>query len=135
MPKTEKKKSSKGYPRLIQGRISEAKYQELILLLGRDSRLTMSELIRRIIEKQAVTIRVKSSDMSEVLERLIDIHGQLHKIGINLNQVVKSFHGTGSSIQKFLLGKKMNQDQLQILEQIEKLNLVLSQLQLKWLSE
>lgn len=135
MTKPTKKLSSKGFPRLIQGRISERKYQELIALLGKDPLLSMSELIRRIIENQAVTVRVKSTGMTEVLEQLIGIHGQLHKIGINLNQVVKVFHGSNSQIQKFLLGKKLHQDQQQILELIEKLNLILSQLQQKWLSE
>lgn len=135
MAKSLKPSLTKGFPRLIQGRISERKYQELIALLGKDPLLSMSELIRRIIEKQAVTVRVKSTEMTEVLEQLIGIHTQLNKIGINLNQVVKAFHGSNSQIQKFLLGKKLHQDQQQILELIDKLNPILSQLQQKWLSE
>lgn len=135
MGKTEKKKSHRGYPRLIQGRISERKYQELVAILTKDPLLSMSELMRRIIEKQPVILRVKSSEMTAVLEQLIAIHFQIQRIGSNLNQVVKSFHGNSSSIQKFLLGKKLHQDQQQILGQIEKLNRILSQLQQKWLSE
>ena len=78
MTKNIQKTSSKGYPRRIEGRISERRYQELLGLLARDSRLNMSELIRKILEKQPVTIRVKSSEMSEVLESLTGIHSQLH---------------------------------------------------------
>jgi len=135
MTKNIQKASSKGYPRRIEGRISERRYQELLALLDRDSRLTMSELIRKILKKQPVTIRVKSSEMSEVLESLTGIHSQLHKIGINLNQVVKEYHGSNSSITKLLLGKKLHQEQLRIVAILEQLKSILSQLQLKWLSE
>lgn len=135
MIKSNQKASPKGYPRRIEGRISERRYQELLGLLVRDSSLTMSELIRKILEKQPVTIRVKSSEMSEVLESLSGIHSQLHKIGINLNQVVKEYHSSNSSITKLLLGKKLYQEQLRIVTILEQLKSILSQLQLKWLSE
>lgn len=128
-------KDLKRYPKRVEGRISEKGYQELIAVLNRDSSLTMSELIRRILEKRPVTVRVKTSEMSEVLEQLVAIHSQLHKIGINLNQVVKEYHGNSSSIQKFLLGKKLHQDQTRILSILENLRDILSKLQTKWLSE
>lgn len=135
MTKSNQKTRSKGYPRRIEGRISEGRYQEFLALLDRDSSLTMSELIRKILEKQPVTIRVKNSEMSEILERLTGIHAQLHKIGINLNQVVKEFHGSNSSITKLLLGKKLHQEQLMIVSSLGQLKSILSQLQFKWLSE
>lgn len=135
MTKSNQKTRSKGYPRRIEGRISEGRYQELHALLDRDSSLTMSELIRKILEKQPVTVRVKNSEMSEVLESLMSIHAQLHKIGINLNQVVKEYHGSNSSITKLLLGKKLHQEQLRIVDILGQLKSILSQLQLKWLSE
>jgi hypothetical protein len=135
MSKTVKSRLTKGYPHLIMCRISELKFKELVALLKRDSNLTMSELIRRIIEKQAVTVRVKSTEMAEVLEELVAIYGKLQKIGVNLNQMVKAFHGSNSSIQKFLLGKKVNQDQQHLLKLLQQLEAILIQLQHKWLSE
>ncbi len=127
--------TSKGFPRRVEGRISESRYQELVRILERDSSLTMSELIRRILHQQPIRIQVRERGISEVMEVLISIEGQLNKIGSNLNQVVKSFHGNTSSIEKFLLGKKLLTFQKELEVEVKSLNLELGKLQVRWLSE
>lgn len=103
--------------------------------MERDSSLTMSELIRRILHQQPIRIQVRERGISEVMEVLISIEGQLNKIGSNLNQVVKSFHGNTSSIEKFLLGKKLLTFQKELEVEVKSLNLELGKLQVRWLSE
>lgn len=126
---------TKGFPRRIEGRISEKRYQELMEILDRDPSLTLSELIRRILQNQPVQLQVRSGELSAVMEQLSEIHSQLKRIGTNLNQLVKAFHGNSSSIQKFLLGKKLKEYQEELNSEFERIELVLEQLQVKWLSE
>ncbi|RIW13331.1 hypothetical protein D0X99_16265 [Algoriphagus lacus] len=135
MSNTNIKRCAKGFPRRVEGRISESRYQELLGILERDSSLTMSELIRRVLQNQPIRIQVREQGISELMEVLISIDGQLKKIGINLNQVVKQFHGNSSSIEKFLLGKKLLAFSKDLENEQEKLDGILSQLQLRWLSE
>lgn len=104
-------------------------------ILSRDPSLTLSELIRRILQNQPIRLQVRSGDLSAVMEQLSDIQSQLKKIGVNLNQVVKSFHGNTSSLQKFLLGKKLCAQQEVLQSEYEKIQTVLGKLQLRWLSE
>lgn len=130
-----KKYPVKGFPRRVEGRISEQRYQELMGILERDPSLTLSELIRRILQKQPIQIRVSSGEFSAAMEQLLEIQTQLKKIGTNLNQLVKTFHGNSSSIQKFLLGKKLKEYQEELDSEYHKIEEVLGQLQLKWLSE
>ena len=135
MTKKHSNLSSKGFPRRVEGRISESRYQELLGVLEKDSSLTMSELIRRILQNQPIRIQVKERGVSDLMEILISIEGQLKKIGVNLNQVVKSFHGNSSSIEKFLLGKKLLAFQHDLDKELKLLDGVLAKIQMRWLSE
>lgn len=135
MTKKHSNLSSKGFPRRVEGRISESRYQELVGVLEKDSSLTMSELIRRILQNQPIRIQVKERGVSDLMEILISIEGQLKKIGVNLNQVVKSFHGNSSSIEKFLLGKKLLAFQHDLDKELKLLDGVLAKIQMRWLSE
>lgn len=135
MTKKQSNLSSKGFPRRVEGRISESRYQQLVGVLEKDSSLTMSELIRRILQNQPIRIQVKERGVSDLMEILISIEGQLKKIGVNLNQVVKSFHGNSSSIEKFLLGKKLLAFQHDLDKELKLLDGVLAKIQMRWLSE
>ena len=83
-----KKYPTKGFPRRVEGRISEKRYQELMEILQRDQSLTLSELIRRILQNQPIQLQVRSGELSAAMELLSDIQSQLKKIGTNLNQLV-----------------------------------------------
>mgnify|MGYP005754082593 CR=1 FL=1 len=135
MSKKRQNNFSKGFPRRIEGRISESRYQELVGILEKDSSLTMSELIRRILQNQPIRIQVRERGASDLMEVLISIDVQLKKIGTNLNQVVKSFHGNSSSIEKFLLGKKLLAFKHDLDKELRLLDGVLAKIQVRWLSE
>lgn len=135
MDKKRQNNYSKGFPRRVEGRISESRYQELVKVLDKDSSLTMSELIRRILQNQPIRIQVRERGVSDVMEVLISIDSQLKKIGTNLNQVVKSFHGNSSSIEKFLLGKKLLAFQHDLDKELRLLDGMLAKIQVQWLSE
>lgn len=135
MDKKRQNNYSKGFPRRVEGRISESRYQELLGVLEKDSSLTMSELIRRILQNQPIRIQVRERGVSDLMEILISIEGQLDKIGNNLNQVVKAFHGNSSSIEKFLLGKKLLAFQHDLDKELRLLDGVLAKIQVRWLSE
>lgn len=135
MDKKRQNNYSKGFPRRVEGRISESRYQELVKVLDKDSSLTMSELIRRILQNQPIRIQVRERGVSDVMEVLISIDSQLKKIGTNLNQVVKSFHGNSSSIEKFLLGKKLLAFRHDLDKELRLLDGMLAKIQVQWLSE
>lgn len=127
--------ASKGFPRRVEGRITEKHYQELMRILARDPSLTLSELIRKILQNQPVRLQIRSGEFSAAMEQLSEIQAQLKKIGSNLNQLVKAFHGNSSSIQKFLLGKKLKDYQEELNLTYQQIESVLGQLQNRWLSE
>ena len=135
MPKKPTRNISNGFPRRIEGRISESRYQELLKILEKDSSLTMSELIRRILQNQPIRILVRERGISDLMEVLISIEVQFNKIGNNLNQVAKAFQGNSSSIEKFLLGKKLLLFQKELAEEHKRLDQVLAKIQVRWLSE
>ncbi|WP_289029266.1 plasmid mobilization relaxosome protein MobC [uncultured Algoriphagus sp.] len=126
---------NKGFPRRVEGRISESRFQELKAILDRDPSLSMSELIRRILQGQPIRIQVQERGLSNIMERLISVESELKKIGVNLNQVVKAFHGNYSSIQKFLLAKKLLDFRKSLEIELKKMEDILGKLQVKWLSE
>ena len=128
------KRKSK-YPHRIVGRISESKYSYLTGLLAQSNGLTMSELIRNILENRPIKLRYQNVALDQVMHQLALIYAEIHRIGVNVNQFAKEFHQSNQSIQKFLLGNKLIDHQQKILHEIEKLKPILSELQQQWLSE
>ncbi|SIT10429.1 plasmid mobilization protein [Belliella pelovolcani] len=82
---TTNKNTIKGYPRRIESRISETKFQELLTLLSKSQNQTMSSLIRDILSKRKVTITTYDRSLDFVLEELSQIHQQINAIGVNVN--------------------------------------------------
>ena len=135
MKKNSGKQMVPGFPRRVEGRISESRYQELKAILDRDPSLSMSELIRRILQRQPIRIQVRERGLADMMEVLLSVESELRKIGINLNQVVREFHGNSSSIQKFLLAKKLLDFRKGLEGELKRLDSVMEKIQLKWLSE
>lgn len=104
-------------------------------LVAQSKGLTMSEVIRNILENKPVKLRYQNVALDQVMHQLAQIYGEIHRIGVNVNQMTKEFHQSNQPIQKFLLGKKLVDHQLKIQREIEGLKPILSQLQQQWLSE
>lgn len=135
MKKNSGKQMVPGFPRRVEGRISESRYQELKAILDRDPSLSMSELIRRILQRQPIRIQVRERGLADMMEVLLSVESELRKIGINLNQVVREFHGNSSSIQKFLLAKKLLDFRKSLEGELKRLDSIMEKIQFKWLSE
>ncbi len=95
----------------------------------------MSEVIRDILENRPVKLRYQNVALDQVMHQLAQIYGEIHRIGVNVNQLTKGFHQSNQPIRKFLLGKKLSDQQQKIQREIDGLKPLLSQLQQQWLSE
>lgn len=95
----------------------------------------MSAVIRTVLEGKPILVKTVPSETEDCFELLSQIYFELHKIGVNVNQVTKEFHQANQSISKFLLGKKLVQFQELLESEFRKIEVILSKLQDKWLSE
>ena len=132
---TTNKNTIKGYPRRIESRISETKFQELLTLLSKSQNQTMSSLIRDILSKRKVTITTYDRSLDFVLEELSQIHQQINAIGVNVNQLTRFFHQTGDLSKKIALIKKVEQSLHQVIESQENLKETVQPLLEKWLQK
>ncbi|WP_297337951.1 hypothetical protein [Algoriphagus sp.] len=135
MEKKSRKQEVNRFPRRVSSSLSESHYQELKVILSRDPSLSMSELIRSILQAKRIRIQIQERGLSDVMEELLSVEAQLKMIGSKVTVVVNEFHGNSNSFQKFLLAKKLCGFQRSLQGEMKHLEPVLEKLQLKWLSE
>ncbi len=119
----------------VQCRITQGRYDYFMTLVSKSNGLTLSKVLRDILENKTVKLRYENVALDQVMHQLALMYRETHKIGVNINQVTKEFHQSKHSIQKFLLGKKMIELQLAVMHEIEALKPLLAELQHRWLSE
>ncbi|WP_339753410.1 hypothetical protein [Algoriphagus aquimarinus] len=100
------KKKSNGMVQ-VQARISPNRYEYLTDLLAKSPGSTLSEILRDILENKPVKLRYQNVALEEFMHQLSEIYSEIHRIGVNLNQVTKEYHQSNQPIQKFLIGKKL----------------------------
>ncbi|GAB2610238.1 plasmid mobilization protein [Belliella aquatica] len=126
---------NQGYPRRVESRISEAKFQELLGILSRSQNLTMSGLIRDILSKNKLVVTTYDRGLDIFLEQLSTIYQEINSVGININQLTKFFHQTGDLSKKLALVKKVEARLEVVLEKQDQLKNCIQPLLEKWLQK
>jgi hypothetical protein len=132
---TIEKKRKTNYPHRIESRISDRKFKELYSIKIKDEKLSMSDVVRTVLDGKPVLIKTVSNGDQASFEKLVDIYTDLHQIGLNINQLVGEFQQSNQAVHKFLLGKKLLKYQTEIEPIVKDLNNLLAQIQQRWLSE
>ena len=77
----------------IHTRITKEKYDELTDLLNRSPNIqSHSELLRNILDHQQIRVENYDASQDKFMEELCNIRRELQSIGVNINQVTRSFH-------------------------------------------
>lgn len=78
------------YP--IRTRVDKSTYNRLESILQSSDCQTIGELARRLITRQRVNIFYKDITMNAPMEELASIRKELKAIGININQITRTFN-------------------------------------------
>lgn len=79
----------------VHTRITKEKYDELTALLGQSRSLhSHSELLRYILDHKKIVTEAHDNSLDMVMRELSGIRKELQAIGVNINQVTRTFHQT-----------------------------------------
>jgi hypothetical protein len=119
----------------IRTRVTKATAERLEKLRAFSDCHSIGELARRILSSGSITIFHKDASMDSVMEQLVLIRRELKAIGINMNQVTRSYHQSRDENTKSFYALKLA---VQYQEAAARINLLLSliaQLSKKWLAK
>ncbi len=120
----------------IRTRVNKATYQKLESLLENSTCQSMGELARKLITREKINCFYKDVTMNAPMEELTTIRKELKAIGININQITRTFNQEKTkenSRQYYVtqvadLYKKVD-------TKVERLLILVSQLTEKWLQK
>lgn len=119
----------------IKLRVNQFHFDRLNKLLSSSRYRNMSELLRKIVCEQKITIYTKDESLDITMTELSKIRKELNAIGTNLNQIAKQINSTSDKSKTMLLFLESTDLLKQTQHEMQKLFILISQLGRKWLQE
>lgn len=119
----------------IKLRVNQFHFDRLNKLLSSSHYRNMSELLRKIVCEQKITIYTKDESLDITMTELSKIRKELNAIGTNLNQIAKQINSTSDKSKTMLLFLESTDLLNQTQHEMQKLFILISQLGRKWLQE
>lgn len=86
----EEKKERLDYP--LRTRVDQKSFDRLQKLLDTSTCQSIGELVRKLINREKINCVYTDTTMNAPMEELISIRKELRSIGININQITRSFN-------------------------------------------
>lgn len=119
----------------VRTRVTKAAAERLEKLRRDSDCRSVGELARRILSGGTITIFHKDASMNGAMEQLVLVRRELKAIGVNMNQVTRSFHQTDDENHKRFYAAKLAAQYQEADTRINLLLSLISQLSKKWLAK
>jgi hypothetical protein len=116
-------------------RVSEVQFNKLEKLRADSNCQTIAEIVRRILAKEKILCFYKDITMNGPMEELAGIRKELKAIGVNINQITRSFNTDKAGIQRAFYVMKAADLYKKVDEKIDALLSITGKLTEKWLQE
>jgi len=114
-------------------RVTETTWKKLDKLQKDSDCPTIAEVARRILTNRQIKLLHKDVSMNPVMEELALVRKELKAIGININQLTRSFNQDKGGTHKAFFMLKAEAEYKQVGEKVDQLLGLISQLADKWL--
>ncbi|WP_462267741.1 plasmid mobilization protein [Mucilaginibacter sp.] len=114
-------------------RVNEAVYNRLEKLQTDSNCQSIGEVARKILSREKILVFHKDISMNGTMEELTSIRKELKAIGVNINQLTKSFNGAATEAQRNFYVVKTAVLYKEVDAKVERLLVMVSQLTQKWL--
>lgn len=114
-------------------RVSQAQYNQLEKLRAESNCQTIAEIVRRILAGKRINLFYTDITMNGPMEELASIRRELKAIGININQITRSFNTDKAGIQRAYYVMKVAGLYKNVDAKVDRLLVLISKLTEKWL--
>ncbi len=116
-------------------RVSETQFNKLEKLRSESNCQTVAEIVRRILANRKIQCFYKDITMNAPLEEMASIRKELKAIGININQITRSFNTDKAGIHRAYYVMKVADLYKNVDAKVDILLTIIAKLTEKWLRE
>lgn len=116
-------------------RITETTFNKLEKMRVESGSASMAEVIRRILSNRKIKLLHQDNSLNAPMEEMALIRKELKAIGININQVTRTFNQDKAENHRAFYVMKVADLYKNVDERVEKLLVIISQLAEKWLQK
>lgn len=114
-------------------RLSQAQFNKLEKLRAESNCQTIAEIVRRILAGKKINLFYTDITMNAPMEELATIRRELKAIGININQITRSFNTDKAGIQRAYYVMKVADLYKTVDAKVDRLLVLIAKLTEKWL--
>ena len=116
-------------------RITETTFNKLEKMRVESGSASMAEVIRRILSNRKIKLLHQDNSLNAPMEEMALIRKELKAIGININQITRTFNQDKAETHRAFYVMKVADLYKNVDERVEKLLVIISQLAEKWLQK
>lgn len=116
-------------------RVTENSYNRLEKLRKESKNLSIAAVARKILSGQKINLYHHDVSLNPVMEELALIRKELKSIGVNINQITRSFNQDSSPANRAYQVTKVTQQYAKVDEKVDRLLKIISKLAEKWLQK
>jgi len=116
-------------------RVTEALFNKLEKLRKESHQLSIAHVCRNILLNREIKTYVEDASLNPVMEQLALIRKELKAIGVNINQITRSFNQDRVGAHRPVYIQKAAEQYAKVDERVETLLTLISKLAEKWLQE
>ncbi|PWS28496.1 mobilization protein [Pedobacter yonginense] len=116
-------------------RITETTFNKLEKMRVESGSASMAEVIRRILSNRKIKLLHQDNSLNAPMEEMALIRKELKAIGININQITRTFNQDKVETHRAFYVMKVAELYKNVDERVEKLLVIISQLAEKWLQK
>jgi hypothetical protein len=114
-------------------RVTETTFKHLKKIHSESNYASIAEVARRILSNRQVKLFYKDVSMNSQMEEMALIRKELKSIGININQITRSFNQNKAEIHRAYYVMKVADLYKKVDEKVDRLLIIISGLAEKWL--
>ena len=135
MPRKKSVKPDQVLTHFVRTRITEAVYKRLEQISSSSDCHSVGGVARKILSQENITVFYKDMTLNAVIEELALIRKELRSIGVNINQITRSFNQDKAEMHRAYHVLKAADQYKMVDEKVQRLLQLISKLAQKWLPE
>nr|WP_121271683.1 plasmid mobilization relaxosome protein MobC [Pedobacter schmidteae] len=135
MPRRKSAKPEEVLSHVIRTRVTQTVYKRLEQIAQNSDCYSVGRLARKILSREKITLFHKDKTMDATMEELALIRKELRAIGVNINQITRSFNQDKAETQRAFYVLKVAEQYKKVDEKVERLLTIISKLAEKWLQK
>lgn len=135
MPRKKSLNSEAVLTHFVRTRVTEKVYLRLIKISRNSDCHSVGGVARKILSQEKITLFYKDRSLNSTMEELASIRKELRAIGVNINQITRSFNQDKTDTKRAFYAIKVADQYQKIDSKVDELLIIISKLAGKWLQE